>query len=248
VYSSYMDNYEFCASHAASRLPAGARVLDYGCGTGTIVKLLRERGFDASGCDIFPDAFTFPPDPELFGKAILKMDGDKIPFPDNYFDMIVNNQVLEHVADLDVAVAEMARVLKPGGTVLSLFPHMGVWREGHCGVLLLHRFPKGSRFRINYAHFMRLLGHGYLTENKSPRQWAEEFCVWLDKWTYYRSYAEIEATFSRHLSRPDHLEPYWLEKRKGKFVRLLPRSLLTLIVRKLGGLVFEAHKPEVQLA
>jgi len=44
-----------------------------------------------------------------------------------------HQQVLEHATDLDVVVHEIARVLKPGGSCLSLFPDKGVWREGHCG-------------------------------------------------------------------------------------------------------------------
>ena len=240
-----MNNYEFCADYAASRLPPGARVLDYGCGNGRIVKLLRARGIDAAGCDVFYEGgdHSSEVDPELLGKSVLAMDGNKIPFADNRFDMIVNNQVMEHVADLDAVVCEMTRVLKPGGTVLSLFPHRGVWREGHCGVPFLHRFPKGSRFRVKYALLMRLLGNGHFTENKSPRQWAEDFCIWLDKWTYYRSYEEIEATFSRHLARPRHLESYWMRSRFGKGAGLLPGMLLSLVCRKLGGLVFEVRKP-----
>jgi len=59
------------------------------------------------------------------------MDGDRTPFVTGSFDLVINNQVLEHVTDLDVVVHEIARVLKPGGSCLSLFPDKGVWREGH---------------------------------------------------------------------------------------------------------------------
>jgi SAM-dependent methyltransferase len=110
-------------------------VLDYGCGAGLIVKLLRKRGLDAVGCDIFfegGDRLSEIATEEL-GVTIFRMEGDKIPFRDSSFDFVINNQVLEHVVDLNAVVAEMARVLKPGGTVLSLFPDSGVWREGHCG-------------------------------------------------------------------------------------------------------------------
>lgn len=239
-----MNNYEFCASYAASHLLSGARVLDYGCGAGQIVELLRARGFDAVGCDVFYDGGDYSRNvaPKELGRTIFAMEGESIPFQDNYFDFVINNQVLEHVVDMNAVVAEMARVVKPNGTVLSLFPDSGVWREGHCGVPFLHWFPKGSRFRVNYAHFARILGLGHHTKNKSSRQWAEDFCLWLDKWTYYRSYAEIEAVFSKHLSQPYHLESTWIEARLGPRVKLLPPSIRGLIVRKLGGLIFEARK------
>jgi SAM-dependent methyltransferase len=243
-----MNNYEFCASYAASHLVSGTRLLDYGCGAGLTVRLLRARGVDAVGCDTFYEGGNYSSAirAEEFAATIFPMEGDKIPFPDNSFDFVINNQVLEHVEDLNAVVAEMARVLKPGGTVLSLFPHSGIWREAHCGVPFLHWFPKGSRFRVNYAHLVRILGAGYHTENKSRRQWAEDFCVWLDKWTYYRSYAEIEAIFSKHLSQPHHLESIWLKARLGSRARLLPPTIRVLIARKLGGLIFETRKAESQ--
>ncbi len=243
-----MNNYEFCASFATSHLVSGARVLDYGCGGGLIVKLLRERGLDAVGCDIFYEGGNHLSGirPEELAATIFPMEGDKIPFPDNCFELVINNQVLEHVVDLGAVVSEMTRVLKPGGTVLSIFPDSGVWREGHCGVPFLHWFPKGSRFRVNYAYLARLLGAGYCKKNKPPRQWAEDFCVWLDMWTYYRPYAEIEAIFSRHLSKPRHLESYYMEARIGLRAGLIHPTISSLIVRKLGGVVFEVQKADTQ--
>ncbi|MGO8778022.1 MAG: methyltransferase domain-containing protein [Rhodomicrobium sp.] len=240
-----MDNYEFCANYAASHLPPGARVLDYGCGGGRIVTLLRARGFEAVGCDVFFEGGDASAEiaPGEVGKSIFRMEGDEIPFRDSYFDFVINNQVLEHVADLDAVVSEIARVLKPGGTVLSLFPDKGVWWEGHSHVPFLHWFPKGSRFRVNYAQLVRICGGGSFKKNKSRRQWAKDFCVWLDRWTYYRSRAEIKAAFSRHLSRPLHLESEWMEARLGSRVRPVPPVIRSLITRKLGGLIFVASKP-----
>lgn len=69
---------------------------------------------------------------ELFdGGVIRRMDVNRIPFETESFDFMVNNQVMEHVPDLDGVLNEILRVLKPGGTVLSLFPDGGVRREGH---------------------------------------------------------------------------------------------------------------------
>lgn len=49
-----MDNYQFCTDWVAEQTGGrAARVLDYRCGAGQIVKALRERGIDASGCDVF---------------------------------------------------------------------------------------------------------------------------------------------------------------------------------------------------
>ncbi len=123
-----MNNYEFCTEYAAR---VGARtVLDFGCGAGQIVRLLRNRSIDARGCDSFygGGAYEIPPD---LKRTILPMQDGKVPFPDQTFDLVINNQVMEHVEDIDAAISEIARVLKPHGRVLSLFPDKRVWREGH---------------------------------------------------------------------------------------------------------------------
>src|SRR4051812_20753171 len=135
-------NYAFCANVAARH---GGRILDFGCGRGEIVKLLKARGVQAFGCDTFYEGGSYRDvvEPWLISSgAIKEMDGDRIPFQDGFFDVVVNNQVMEHVPQIEPVLEEIRRVLKPGGVLLSLFPHAGIWREGHRGVPFLHWFSK----------------------------------------------------------------------------------------------------------
>jgi len=117
----------------------GARVLDFGCGAGELVRCFLDQGFDAYGADI--DAFwlhgdTRNPQPQWQGKN-LKRFGKieerpyRLPFEDNTFDFCCSTVVLEHVGDYREAFAEIHRVLKPGGGTLHLFPAR--WRpiESH---------------------------------------------------------------------------------------------------------------------
>ncbi len=245
-----MDNYDYCAQWVLEqRPPAAARVLDYGCGAGHIVTRLRARGVEAFGCDVFYEGgdYSGQVDRDHYARGVIRrIEGGRIPFDDASFDYVVNNQVLEHVKDLDAVLAEIARVLKPGGRVLSLFPDRGVWREGHCGVPFLHWFPRRSRSRVRYAMLMRCLGFGYFTEgSRSIRQWSESFCTWLDDWTHYRTREEIARGFARHFDRMQAREEHWLARRlDGRLpLKLVPRPLQRFTVRKLAGLVFEVEKP-----
>ncbi len=159
-----MNNYEFCTYWVLEqKLGSEARVLDYGCGAGEIVKELKKAGINAFGCDVFYDGGYPAKDnrPDLLGGVVKEMENSIIPFDNNYFDFVINNQVMEHVEDMDVVLSEINRVLKPGGVVLSLFPDKGVWREGHSGVPFLHWFPKGSRAAIYYAATFRFFGLGH---------------------------------------------------------------------------------------
>jgi SAM-dependent methyltransferase len=153
----------------------------------------------------------------------------------------MSNQVMEHVADLDVALLEIRRVLKRGGVCLSLFPHREVWREGHCNIPFLHRFPKASTPRIYYAAALRALGLGYFKDAQTPMGWSRSRCDWLDKWCYYRPKQEIEDAFERHLSRPRHIEAEWLIARKAQ-TAIAPAWLRRIVVRKMAGLVFVTTK------
>ena len=174
----------------------GGRVLDYGCGRGAVVLAGRQAGLDFFGTDVYyGGAETRAPESEFVAPMV---DGH-IPFPDAYFDLVTNNQVMEHVEDLDAVLAEISRVLKPGGTVLSLFPSVDVWREGHIGIPFAHWFRKDSNIRFYYTWMLRALGLGTWKEQApTARRWAVEKLAWIDRWTHYRRRAEILSVFERY--------------------------------------------------
>ena len=117
-----MDNYQYCAEYARGALAdtSQAKVLDFGCGAGQVVELLRATGVSAYGCDASYGGGAYAIPDEL-SEVILPMQGKEIPFPAEMFDVVVNNQVMEHVVDLDSALSEIHRVLKPGGSCLVFF-------------------------------------------------------------------------------------------------------------------------------
>jgi SAM-dependent methyltransferase len=248
-----MNNYEFCAQWILDQAHGNdVRVLDYGCGAGQIVDELRKRRVNAFGCDVFYGGGDCSKSvhPKFFGSFIKRMENYIIPFDSDLFDFVINNQVMEHVENFDTVLSEIRRVLKPGGVVLSLFPDKGVWREGHCGISFLHWFPKGSRLRVYYAAIFRILGFGYHKGNKGVMRWSKDFCDWLDKWTWYRSPAEIQSAYDKYFTATQHIEDYWLRQRVGvgkTMVNYLPATVQQLVVRKFVGLVFTSRKSSVSL-
>lgn len=245
-----ISNYEFCSDWILDRKTENRiRVLDYGCGSGEVVKNLLNHDVNAFGCDVFYEGGDHSKeiDFSVLGNAIKIMEKGEciIPFDDASFDIVINNQVMEHVVDLNKVLSEINRVLVPGGTVLSLFPAIDVWREGHCGIPFLHWFPKGSRSRVYYAAVCRILGFGKNKGSKTIMDWSRDSCNWLDSWTYYRTQKEIEATYARFFYDINHIEDFWLQQRLGvqkSFAAWLPPSFQKFFVRKLGGIVFVAHK------
>ena len=245
-----MNNYEFCTQWIYNLDRTDLHILDYGCGAGQIVKALRTKGMDTFGCDIFYDGEDYSKlvKSDLFDQGIIRrMPDGCIPFELEYFDVVINNQVMEHVENINSVLKEIHRVLKPGGLMLNLFPHKGVWHEGHCGIPFLHMFPKNSHFRVYYGAIFRMIGFGYFKEEKNIVQWSKDFCDYLDQWTHYRSLKEIHLNYSTYFSDLTHIEQYWLQLRLGQkyfLAGLLPTSIQQFVVHKLAGMVFVAHKPE----
>jgi len=99
------------------------RVLDYGCGAGRYLDLIRERFPDARlvGSDISHVALEHAgrrhPDAEW-----LLMEDERVPDSDGAFDLIISIEVLEHVADVDLATRELGRLLAPGGRLVLTTP------------------------------------------------------------------------------------------------------------------------------
>lgn len=97
------------------------RVLDLGCGGGFMAEALAERGALVTGIDPAAGAIAIAwKHAEARGLAIGYSvgTGESLAFADRSFDIVVSVDVLEHVADLDRVIAEIARVLKPGGLFL----------------------------------------------------------------------------------------------------------------------------------
>jgi SAM-dependent methyltransferase len=245
---NFMNIYDYCAAWIAKNAKPGISILDYGCGAGTIIQEVRDRGFDAYGCDVFYQGGNYSsqvPSNLMENGIIKRMNDGRIPYDDASFDLVINNLVMEHVPDLEAVLLEISRVMKPGGKVLSLFPDRGVWREGHVGIPFLHWFPKGSRLRVVYAFVLRSLGLGYHKLNKPHWQWSEDACAWIDNWTYYRSLRVIRDLFNRCIGTMHGLEADYFKQRLGKrawLLQIVPRFVLSLVVRKMGCLVFETRK------
>jgi 2-polyprenyl-6-hydroxyphenyl methylase/3-demethylubiquinone-9 3-methyltransferase len=94
-----------------------ARVLDVGCGAGFLSNQLARDGFDVTGIDASKASIEVAARHDATGKAqYLHGDALLMPFPDASFDAVCAMDFLEHVEDAARAVAEISRVLRPGGT------------------------------------------------------------------------------------------------------------------------------------
>lgn len=98
---------------------AGRRVLDVGCGTGTMLTYLARFG-SAEGVDIDPEAVGYCHDRGL--KQVSQSAAGSLPFDDETFELVTALDVIEHIDDDLGALREVRRVLRPGGRLLMAVP------------------------------------------------------------------------------------------------------------------------------
>jgi ubiquinone/menaquinone biosynthesis C-methylase UbiE len=106
---------------AAAGVRAGERVLDVACGTGLVARLAAERGATVTGLDVAPDMIDIA---RGVAPSIDWHVGDatSLPFDDASFDLVTCQMGLMFMPDRAAAVAEMRRVLAPGGRVAISTP------------------------------------------------------------------------------------------------------------------------------
>lgn len=142
---------------ALAGVTTGERALDLACGTGDIALAVAARGARVTGLDLTPRMLQL-----AAGKSraatFLAGDMTSLPFRPQAFDLVTTGYGLRNVPDLPAAIAEIARVLRPGGRLLSLDfnrPEQAVVRAAYLAYLaaagstlgwLLHRDPDTYRY------------------------------------------------------------------------------------------------------
>lgn len=165
------------------------KILDVGCGVNKHEGAIGLDNNPRTGADVIHDLGLTP-----------------YPFPDNEFDLIVSNHVVEHVPDVMAFVSELYRITKPGGTIRLLTPHYTNpdWatdptHRNHFNSFSFNTFMperqvfefytdvvlKSVKTYVSLANLWRGLGIEYLV---NLDQKSEKFRFTRKFWEYYLSY------------------------------------------------------------
>jgi len=215
------------------RIQPGERVLELGCGTASI---WRNAGLYLPG-----DASLLLTDlsegmletarsavPKQENISFAQVDIQQIPYPDKSFDVVIANMMLYHVPDLDRALSEVARVLKPGGRFLC-----STSGENSVGNWLVKVLGAGDARILSFT-----------LQNGGGR---------LEK--YFRKVEKFVRQDALHVTCAEDLAAYVLSMMSFSFVRnwpyeqlvaLLERQMTEGVIRipKENGL-FQCHEPNV---
>ena len=113
-------NLEFLAR--MNVLKPGDKVLEIGCGIGSVVFKLSKQGYDVTGTDISGAAIAYGL--KKYGDIRLEVQAaETLPYDDESFDVVLSFDLFEHIAQIDRHVSEVRRVLRPGGSYLFQTPN-----------------------------------------------------------------------------------------------------------------------------
>lgn len=180
-------------------------ILDAGCGDGRLLALLvplnpsQLAGFDSADYGIQDEAIIGHRAPSEADVRLTGEDGSW-PFSDTSFDVVVSNQVGEHVANLDFFVAENVRVLRPGGFAVHVFSTRHMLVEPHMHLPLVHRI-RDNDLRAWLIARMSGLGLGIYRKavradpGLTTRKFGQGQADYLRKHTTYRTWTEVAAAF-----------------------------------------------------
>lgn len=134
----------FVRDTAPDRKPL--RILDAGCGTGAMLDLFRRwPGVEVTGMDISPEALRFTR--SRGHEGLVEGDLASLPFASESFDVVTSLDVIEHVQDDRRAVAEISRVLRPGGVMVATVPAFQFLWSRHDDANQHHRRYTAQEFR-----------------------------------------------------------------------------------------------------
>ncbi|MGD0754901.1 MAG: class I SAM-dependent methyltransferase [Bacteroidales bacterium] len=193
-------------------------ILDFGCGSGRYVQELREHGYQAFGCDInMKTEENVDTDSMIKNNIIRKIDLKNyiLPFEDKTFDLIISDQVFEHVRNYSETIFEISRVLKPEGFCLHIFPSRYIPLEPHVFV------PFSSIIQSYWwVHFWVLLGvRNEWQDCNTSKERSIKYYNYLKENTNYLSKKQLEKEFKVHFKNVFFCEKTFLKfSKRGKYI------------------------------
>lgn len=202
-------------------LPPTVSILDVGFGDGDLLlhafRWLKGRwpelSLEVAGYEVAEQTGRFAGHLERVGKRLrdelgsdlsreprLLLVGEQegIPFEDHSFDLVLSNQVIEHVRDLDLLFAEICRVLAPGGVAVHFFPTREIWLEPHVGLPWVHHCRDWASARAAIRALSRLGLGRFRGDGRQLDAFSDWWADFLVRFAHYRSGREILRIARRH--------------------------------------------------
>jgi ubiquinone/menaquinone biosynthesis C-methylase UbiE len=214
-------------------------LLDFGCKSASLFSDVGDQ-CDYYACDIERN----PGVSKNLGSQEFRFrqseDPMRIPYDDDHFDVVFSNSVFEHVVPIEEILAECARVLKPTGRLICVFPTSEVFMEPHVKIPLVTRFAPGEN-RVQWLEWMHRLGFGTLRVKRegSAKAAALDAERYLENEVFHRPlktyHRMLEARFSDVMDRTADM----IVETKFR-----PLAVAAPLISKYYGVCFHARAPK----
>lgn len=205
----------------------GKRVLEVGCGMGSHAALLIAAGAGYTGIDLTQPAVDMTKQRlELFGLngEVQRADAEQLPFEAASFDAVWSWGVIHHSASFDRCLAEITRVLRPGGhLMLMVYHHPSLFWYLYC--VLARGVVKGELRRRSLEDIYLDQMDGAYARRFSRKELASFFAS---------SYGELTIDV---VGQKEELFPLPRSQLKRRLVTLTPDRLASVILSRLGHMM-----------
>ena len=123
------------------KVPGRSRIVEIGCNTGYMIDALKQFTANVYGVDIDVGVVC---QAKQRNHDVFVCDAENLAFPEGLFDAVISIHVIEHVVNIAQAIEEFARVLKPEGTMILIYPY-----EPVPGITCMPFAPLSSRCHVH---------------------------------------------------------------------------------------------------
>jgi ubiquinone/menaquinone biosynthesis C-methylase UbiE len=206
---------------------AGKDVLEIGCGTGVHTRLLAEAGARVTAVDLTPTAVELTT--RRLAQAgldadVLEADAESLPFPDASFDFVWSWGVIHHSSDTSRVLAEIARVLRPGGHLAFMVYHrtsLTYWLN----YVLYRGVLRGGLLRESPDELANRWSDGVIARHYTRRTLAESLTPWFDNIE-----TKVMGQIGEAIPLPSRI--------RRRVAPLVPRAAQEELLRHLGWFLF----------
>lgn len=161
------------------------RILDIGCSTGYLAYFLKDQNNEVSGIDFLNGAIEIARQNNIVA-YVCDIENEQLPFKDDYFDLVVFSEVIEHLIDPNIVLEKIHQILKKNGLLIISTPNIAYIQ--YRLELLFGKLPDFCEFRNKFFERHYNFQHKSLFTKNVLKNTLLENGFKIKKWSSHNGY------------------------------------------------------------